>query len=70
MARNPDGTYGTRCSTCRQPINYAHGSAPGVILGRSHQSVGNRPELALAVGNWAPAHLGCNMVKGDHLDHD
>lgn len=60
-----------RCWLCGQPIDYS--VAPGETddsLTLDHvQPVSRRPDLQEDPANFAPAHRGCNVRRGDSDPH-
>jgi 5-methylcytosine-specific restriction endonuclease McrA len=62
--RNPGGTYGLPCWLCHNPIIYTtHHRSPWAPTVDHVIPVRLRPDLALDVTNWAPAHKHCNQAR-------
>ncbi|WP_411815857.1 HNH endonuclease [Gordonia sp. SND2] len=55
---------GAPCHICGQRISYAKDSADPFELDHFHPR-SKRPELALDVANFRPAHRSCNRSRGD-----
>jgi hypothetical protein len=64
MVRNPDGSYGLPCAICHRKINYNLTHPNRMAFTLDHRiPIAQRPDLALAVSNFQPAHAKCNRDK-------
>jgi len=64
LERNDDGSYGLPCWRCNQPINYQLAwPHPQSYSLDHHIPVRQSPELALALANFRPSHLRCNLSE-------
>jgi 5-methylcytosine-specific restriction endonuclease McrA len=69
--RNKDGSYGLPCWLCHESINYLlHYRSPWAPTVDHVIPMRLRPDLALDVTNWAPAHKHCNQACKRKLDDE